>query len=51
MAFKESFAIYNYFGGAYRYHDVAYCLKQVSQYIILKSTNNILNITLTLMIS
>ena len=33
------------FGDAYRYRRVTCCLKQVSKYITLKSTNNILNIT------
>ena len=45
MAFKESFRdIVIIFGGAYRYRR-ATCLKQISKYITLKSTNNILNIT------
>ena len=33
------------FGGAYHYRRATCCSKQVSQYIILKSTNNILDIT------
>ena len=33
------------FGGAYRYRCATCCLKQISKYITLKSTNNILNIT------
>ena len=33
------------FGGAYRYCRATCCLKQVSKYITLKSTNNILDIT------
>ena len=33
------------FGGAYRYRRATCCLKQVSKYITLKSTNNILDIT------
>ena len=33
------------FGGAYHYHRATSCLKQISQYITLKSTNNILDIT------
>ena len=33
------------FGGAYRYRRATCCLHQVSKYITLKSTNNILNIT------
>ena len=33
------------FGGAYHYHRATCSLKQVSMYITLKSTNNILDIT------
>ena len=33
------------FGGAYRFRHATCCLKQVSKYITLKSTNNILDIT------
>ena len=33
------------FGGAYCYRRATCCFKQVSQYITLKSTNNILDIT------
>ena len=32
-------------GGAYRYRRATCCLKQVSKYITLKSTNNTLEIT------
>ena len=39
------------FGGAYRYRRATCCSKQVTKYITLKSTNNILNITYTLIIS
>ena len=33
------------FGGTYCYRRVTCCLKQISKYITLKSTNSILNIT------
>ena len=33
------------FGGTYRYCHATCCLKQISKYITLKSTDNILNIT------
>ena len=33
------------FGGAYRCRRATCCLKQISKYITLKSTNSILNIT------
>ena len=46
MAFKEFFCNkVIIFGGACRYRHATCCLKQISKYITLKSTNNILNIT------
>ena len=45
QCFQEIFRnIVIIFGGAYRYRRKT-CLKQVSKYITLKSTNNILDIT------
>ena len=44
MAFKEYFAIVIIFGGVYCYGHVN-CLKQISKYSTLKSTNDIPNIT------
>ena len=41
----------NYFRGAYHYRRATSCLRQTSKYITLKSANNILNITYTLIIS
>ena len=44
--FEEIFCdIVIIFGGAYRYRRATCCLKQISKYITLKSTNNILGIT------
>ena len=44
--FQEIFCnIVIVFGGAYLYRRATCCLKQISKYTTLKSTNNILNIT------